>query len=164
MKLARAVRVELTTLAAIPALLILVAIAWAQAPSAPSPGVAPPPGDMGGGMIVALVMIALIALIGIAVKASDLKRKRTDAAVALQGRIADALLMDPALSHLPIAPTARTSFWRGSPVIIEVSGPVPTPELREAAMSLVIREAFNSGLHFRVEDRIAVDPAMSRAA
>ena len=103
-------------------------------------------------------------LLGIAVKASDLRRRRTDAAVALQGRIADALLADPTLGHQPIVATAHTPFWGRSPVTLEVSGPVPSPELREAAMSLVIREAFNSGLRFRVEDRIVVDPRMSRAA
>jgi len=164
MKLARAGRVQLTTLAPMAALLILPPIAWAQTPGSPSPG-ATSTGAMGnGGVVVLLVIIGLIAVLGIAVKASDLRRRRTDAAVALQGRIADALLADPTLGHQPIVATAHTPFWGRSPVTLEVSGPVPSPELREAAMSLVIREAFNSGLRFRVEDRIVVDPRMSRAA
>jgi len=164
MKLACAGRVQLTTLAATVALLILAPPAWAQTPGSPSPG-APSTGDMGnGGLVVVLVIIGLIAVLGIAVKASDLRRKRTDAAVALQGRIADALLADPTLGHQPIVATAHTPLWGRAPVTLEVSGPVPSAELREAAMSLVIREAFNSGLRFRVEDRIVVDPRMSRAA
>ncbi len=163
MKLARAARVEVPPLAAISALLAFVPPAWGQAPGSPSSG-GSPTGGMGGGVIVVLVMLALIATLGVAVKASDLKRRRTDAAVALQGRIADALLSDPTLGHLPIAATARVPFWKRSPVTIEVTGPVPTPDLREAAMSLVIGEAFNSGLQFRVEDRISVDPAMARTA
>lgn len=162
MKLAR---VELPPLLAIATLLAFVPPAWAQTPGSPSPGGGTPPaGAMGGGVIVVLVMLALIVVLGVAVKASDLKRRRTDAAVALQGRIADALLADPALGHLPIAATARIPFWKRSPVTIEVSGPVPNPNLREAAMSLVIGEAFNSGLQFRVEDRIVVDPVMARTA
>ncbi len=164
MKLACAGRVQLTTLAATAALLILPPLSWAQTPGSPSPG-APSTGDMGnGGLVVVLVIIGLIAVLGIAVKASDLRRKRTDAAVALQGRIADALLADPTLGHQPIVATAHTPLWGRAPVTLEVSGPVPSAELREAAMSLVIREAFNSGLRFRVEDRIVVDPRMSRAA
>jgi len=165
MKLARAARVQLTTLAAIAILLILAPLAWAQTPGSPSSGDTPSAGAMGnGGVIVVLVMIGFIAVLGIAVKASDLRRRRTDAAVALQGRIADALLGDPALGHQPIVATAHTPFWGRSPVTLEVSGPVPSPELREAAIALVIREAFNSGLRFRVEDRIMVDPAVARAA
>ena len=164
MKLAHAGRVQLTMLAATAALLILPPLSWAQTPGSPSPG-APSTGAMGnGGAVVVLVIIGLIAVLGIAVKASDLRRKRTDASVALQGRIADALLADPTLGHQPIVATAHTPFWGRSPVTLEVSGPVPSAELREAAMSLVIREAFNSGLRFRVEDRIVVDPRMSRAA
>ncbi len=161
MKLAR---VELPTLAAISTVLAFIPPAWAQGPGSPSPGAAAPAGGMSGGVIVVLVMLALIAVLGIAVKASDLKRRRTDAAVALQGRIADALLADPTLGHVPIAATAHVPFWKRSPVTIEVSGPVPSPDLREAAMSLVIKEAFNSGLEFRVEDRISVDPVMSQTA
>jgi len=165
MKLAHAGRVQLTMLVATAALLILTPLAWAQTLGSPSPGT-PSTGAMGsnGGVVVVLVIIGLIAVLGIAVKASDLRRRRTDAAVALQGRIADALLADPALGHQPIVATAHTPFWGRSPVTLEVSGPVPSAELREAAMSLVIREAFNSGLRFRVEDRIVVDPRMSRAA
>jgi hypothetical protein len=165
MKLARAARVQLTTLAAMAAPLILAPRAWAQTHGSPSPGATPSTEAMGnGGVVVVLVIIGLIAVLGIAVKVSDLRRRRTDAAVALQGRIADALLADPALGHQPIVATAITPFWGRSPVILEVGGPVPSAELREAAMSLVIREAFNSGLRFRVEDRIVVDPRMSRAA
>ena len=107
--------------------------------------------------IVALMMLALIVVVGVAVKLYDLKRKREEEAVAAQARIADALLMDSTLAALPLTPTAHLPLWKGSPLILEMKGAVPNPELREAALEVAKREIERSRPDFLIEDRISVD-------
>ena len=80
--------------------------------------------------VVALMMLALVVVVGVSVKLYDLKRKREEEAVAAQARIADALLMDSTLAALPLTPTAHLPLWKGSPLILEIKGAVPSPELR----------------------------------
>ena len=139
----------------------LVAPAWAQATAptpTPTPTVPPASGEAGGGALFVVLMIALFAVIGIGVKLYDLSRKRSDEAMHLQARIADALMLDPALATLPVAATAHAPLWRGSPLTIEVTGHVPSNALREVAMKAVLAEASRAGLEFRIEDKLTVTP------
>jgi hypothetical protein len=92
----------------------------------------------------------------------DLKRKREGEAVVVQARISDAVLRDPRLFSLPITPTAHVPLWKGTPVTVEVAGQVPSEDLREAAVSLVEREASQLGPEVRVESRIGIVPTMAR--
>ena len=101
--------------------------------------------------VVALMMLALVVVL------YDLKRKREEEAVAAQARIADALLMDSTLAALPLTPTAHLPLWKGSPLILEIKGAVPSPELREAAVEVAKREIARSRPDFLIEDRISVD-------
>lgn len=110
-------------------------------------------------MIVVATMLLVVVLLGVAVKLYDLKRKREDEAIAAQARISDALLMDSTLAGLPLTPTAHLPLWKGSPLVVEITGAVPRPELREAAVDVARREMGRSRSDFRIEDRIAVDPA-----
>ena len=115
--------------------------------------------------VVVAAMLSVVILLGIAVKLYDLKRKREEEAVAAQARVSDALLMDAALSGLPLTPTAHLPLWRGTPLVVEITGAVPRPELRTAAMDVARREISRSRSDFQVEDRIQVDPALlTRAA
>ena len=161
MKATPMLRVGLVSFAALAAL-EMVASAWAQVVTpAPTPApVTPPPasGEAGGGALFVVLMIVLFAIIGIGVKLYDLSRKRSDEAMHLQARIADALMLDPALATVPVAATAHAPMWRGSPMTIEVTGQVPSPALREAAMNVVLSEASRAGVEFRVEDRLTVIP------
>jgi len=110
-------------------------------------------------IIVVATMLLVVVLLGVAVKLYDLKRKREDEAVAAQARISDALLMDANLAGLPLTPTAHLPLWRGTPLVVEITGAVPRPELREAAVDVAKREIGRSRSDFQIEDRIAVDPA-----
>ena len=110
-------------------------------------------------IIVVATMLFLLVLLGVAVKLYDLKRKREDEAIAAQARVSDALLMDATLAGLPLTPTAHLPLWRGTPLVVEITGAVPRPELREAAVDLARRELGRSRSDFQIEDRIAVDPA-----
>jgi hypothetical protein len=116
-------------------------------------------------IIVVAAMLSLVVLLGIAVKLYDLKRKREEEAVAAQARVSDALLMDAALSGMPLTPTAHLPLWKGTPLVLEISGAVPKAELRTAAMDVATREISRSRSDFRIEDHIKVDPALlGRAA
>jgi hypothetical protein len=107
--------------------------------------------------VLAIGMLTLIVLVGILVKFYDLKSKREEEAVAAQSRISDALLMDSTLAGLPLTPTAHLPLWKGSPLILEIKGAVPSPELREAAVGVAKREIARSRPDYLIEDRISVD-------
>jgi hypothetical protein len=114
-------------------------------------------------IIVVAAMLSLVVLLGIAVKLYDLKRKREEEAVAAQARVSDALLMDATLAGLPLTPTAHVPLWKGTPLVVEITGAVPRSELRTAAVDVARREIARSRSDFQVEDRIKVDP-LTRAA
>jgi hypothetical protein len=138
--------------------------AWAQAPTAPPVPLppsttAPAAGSSGGYVAVTLVIIALLVVIGIVVKLFDLKRKRSAEAVHLQAQISDALLREQNVFRLPVTPTAHVPFLKGTPAVIEVSGEVPSSEIKETVLRLVKNEASRIRDDVRVEDRLAVTAA-----
>lgn len=120
-----------------------------------------PAGNMTEVMLGFVALIAVCAMIAVVVKLVDLKRKRADEAVAVEAKIAEAFLTNPALSHWSIAPTAHRGLSRHSPVTIDIHGRLPSPPLREEAMATVTREASRTGMPFLVEDHIVVDPLMA---
>jgi hypothetical protein len=130
-----------------------------------TPAALPPNAAVAGGVAVLLLGIGLFVIIGVAVKLIDLSRKRTEEAMYVQARIGDVWLQHPTLAMLPIAVTVHVSVWRGSPAAIDVTGRVPTPALRDAAVNLAIQEASRSGIEFHVNDRMTVGgQAIRRAA
>jgi hypothetical protein len=135
--------------------------AWAQTaptPALPRGGGAASPGDSAGGGAVVAVVIAVLVILGLVVKISELKRKREAEAVHLQAQISDALLREPALVDAPITPSARVPIWRRSPAVIEIAGQVPSGQAREAALRIVRAEASRIRPDFRIEDRLSVVP------
>ena len=113
--------------------------------------------------VVAALVVALAAMILVA-RAYDLSRKRERQAAALETRISWALRTEPSLSAFPIFPAVRIPLWRGSPVIVAMTGSVPRSQLRHAAFELALREAARKARAYRVEDGILVDPAMAKRA
>ena len=150
-------------------LLAVVESVWTQAvsPASPVPAVPPGPASEGGagqGLVAFIVVVGLLVLIGIVVKLYDMKRKREDEGVAMQARLSDALLMEPSFAGFPITPTVHVPLWRSSPAVVVMTGAVPTPELREAALRLVIREMKHPGIDYRIEDCLSVDTLIARQA
>jgi len=111
-----------------------------------------------------IIVVALLVFLGITVKLLDLKRRRESEAVQLQAQISDALLREAALFGLPVTPTAHVPLWSGTPAIVELRGQVPSPEIKDAVLSLVRREAARVRPDVRVDDEVAVVPSMARAA
>lgn len=134
---------------------------------AQGPGAAPPSGGSGtaDGILAIGVIAGLLVLIGVAVKLYDRRRKREDEAIAAQARLSNALLNDPTLYALPVAPQVHMPFWRRGPIIVELTGRVPSAELREAILRLVTHVLADRGSEVQINDRIVVDRSMvGRAA
>jgi hypothetical protein len=106
------------------------------------------------------MMLVMVLAISVAVKLFDRHRKREDEALSLQSQISDALLQDPSLVGLPITAFAGGSHWRRSPLVVAITGTVPTPELRDVVMRLVVQELSRRQPGARAEDRLVVDPLM----
>jgi hypothetical protein len=148
------------------ALLAMVEVAWAQTTfsgqvNTPGSGT---PGGGHYGFLAFLFVVGLLVLVGVAVKLFDVKRKREDEGVALQSRLSDALLTDPSFAGLPITPTVHVPFSRSAPAVIRLTGTVPSPWTREAALELIRREAASLMGNTRIEDRLVVDPLIMRRA
>ena len=107
------------------------------------------------------LLVTLVLILGVVVKLWDLKRKREGEAVIVQSQLSDALLREPALFSLAITPTANVPLWKGSPVMVEVAGQVPSDDLRQAALRVVEREASRLRSDIQVESRIGVVPTMA---
>jgi len=116
------------------------------------------------GLFVAAALIVLLAAMILVAKMYDLSRRREGQAVSLEARISNSLRADPLLSSLPVVPTVKIPLWRGSPVVIAMTGSVPRSQLRHAALELALREAERRARTYLLEDRILVDPAMARRA
>lgn len=134
--------------------------AWAQATSP----AAAPDSDPGYGLLAFVFVIALLVMVGTAVKLYDMKRRRENQAVAIQARLSDALLTEPALAHFPVAPTVRVPLGRHAQAVITLAGAVPTRAFLDATLQLVNREAASLTDNYRIEDRLLVDPRVSRRA
>ena len=144
---------------------LVVSPAWAQTPAAPMP--APPPTGTasqgsGGFVAAAIVIVALLVVIGVVVKLFDLKRKRSAEAVQLQAQISDALLREQNVFRLPVTPTAHVPFLKGTPATVEVSGEVPSSEMRDTVMRLVRNEASRIRQDVQIEDLLFVRAALPR--
>jgi hypothetical protein len=143
---------------------ILVAIPAGAHAASVSPSAPVASDGAAAGMVFAIAILALLVVTGVAVKLHDRKRKLEDEVAALQGRISDAFFADRALSSMTITPTVTMPFRRGGLVTVTINGTVPTPETRDAAIQLAMKAMEESQVSFRLEDRIAVDPMMSRHA
>jgi hypothetical protein len=110
-------------------------------------------------MAATIVIIALLVVIGVVVKLFDLKRKRSAEAVHLQAQISDALLREQNIFRLPVTPTAHVPFITGTPAVVEITGEVPSPEIKETVLRLVKNEAARIRDDVRVEDHLAVRAA-----
>lgn len=126
--------------------------------SSPDPGAA-----QGGWIMAAVLVIALLAIVGVLVRIFDLHSKRESEAVHLQAQISDALLREPNLFGLPVTPTAHAPLWSGTPVTVKIAGEVPDPSVREAVLRIARAEAMRIRPDFEIVDRLNVPPAVRAA-
>jgi hypothetical protein len=145
----------------------LFSTALAEAQTSTPPAAVPAADGAGAGasgLFVFLgVMVVLFAVVAVMVKTMDRRRKRNEEAVQLQARIADAMLLDPTLGKLALTASVAAPLG-ASPLAVEVHGEAPSPEIRDEALRLVMREATAGGLPFHVEDRMTVGARAARRA
>ena len=109
-----------------------------------------------------LITLGLLAVIVgaaiVVVSFVTTRRKRTEEAVILQSQLSDAMAREGQLHGLHITPHARVSGWRAVQVTVEVSGEVPTPELRERVMRIVGAEAWKLRPDVQAVDHLFIVP------
>jgi CheY-like chemotaxis protein len=87
-----------------------------------------------------------------------MRRNREVNELLLRLRMRDALLTDEALAALPIALTVHLpcAFW--SPAVVEITGRVPTADLRDDVVRLAKRELARWRTGAQTAARLVVDP------
>jgi hypothetical protein len=152
----------------LPVLLRNVFATPALAQGIPSPAPLPSgtlPADGGSGALIMVgVFVAVLVILGAIVRVHDMRRRREEEGLTLQARLGDALLTDPLLNSAAIVPTVRVPLRKGSPVKVEVTGSVPSPDMRERALHVIRQEATRFAQYAQdveVEDRLSVLPSIA---
>ncbi len=104
----------------------------------------------------------LILVVGVGLAVFDLGGRHEEEAERLQVMISKAL--DREVGHVPVLPIAHVPRSRRSPVIVELTGNVPTAELRDVIVHVVEREIARLQPYYRIDDRLGVDEAVTPAA
>jgi hypothetical protein len=109
-------------------------------------------------------LAAIVTAVVVAARHLVVRRQRLEEAAIIQSQLTDAIAREAPFHGLVIRPKARVSGWRKSPVTIEVTGEVPTPELRETVMRVVRAEAWRLRPDVITVDYLFVVPPMHRAS
>jgi hypothetical protein len=108
------------------------------------------------------LLVAIVIAVVVGARYASRRRKRIEEAVILQSQLSDVVAREPQLHGLVITPRARVSGWRKSQVTVEVSGEVPTPELRETVMRIVGAEAWQRRPDVITLDHLFIVPPIRR--
>ena len=87
----------------------------------------------------------------------SMTRRRRLEADDVRAKLSEAFFREPRLADLPITALVHAPLWWRSPIAVEVSGPVPSAELRDAVLQALRAELSRNGLDARIEDLIVVD-------
>jgi hypothetical protein len=102
--------------------------------------------------------VALVVLVGVAAFGGQylfaVRSRRDDDAAMLQQALTEPVAREPALAGSGIMPVV-TRPWHGRPRV-ELTGWVPSPEVRDAALSAVEREARRLGRAVRIVDALEI--------
>jgi hypothetical protein len=110
-------------------------------------------------LIATALMAAVLASLGVAITLYGRRRGRSSEAEDVRAKISETLLSQPTVSGLPLTAFVRVPLWWRSPVTLEIKGPVPTAEVRDAVLQTVARELTRWQTDVRLKDRIVVDPS-----
>ncbi len=102
------------------------------------------------------MLIAVVVIIALLARWSALRGKRETEALQLEAQVSDALLRERGLVNLGVTPKVHVPFWRGTPATIELTGRVPSPELRDEVLRIAEREAGRIRSDVHLYDRLAV--------
>jgi CheY-like chemotaxis protein len=107
---------------------------------------------------VVIALLTVAAMAGSVLTLRQMRRNREVNGLLLRLRMRDALLTDEALAALPIALTVHLpcAFW--SPAVVEITGRVPTADLRDDVVRLAKRELARWRTGAQTAARLVVDP------
>src|SRR5262245_47068553 len=124
---------------------------------------APPAEIVALALAAALVILFVVLVVGVGLAFFDLGGRREEEAERLELMIGRALSRE--VGRLPVVPVARVPRSARSPVVIlEITGTVPTSELRDIILDIVERELCRLRPHYRIDNRLAVNEAAVPAA
>ena len=109
---------------------------------------------VGAGVVVGVTVMTVVAVLVL-----EAQRRRDQSAAAFQDRLAEPILRELGQANVAILPTVRIPLWKAAtrPAIIELTGQVPSVDLRNRVVRLVEREAGRLR-YYRIEDRIRIAP------
>jgi hypothetical protein len=109
---------------------------------------------VGTGVVVGVTLMTVIAVLIL-----EAQRRRDQSAAAFQDRLSEPILRELGQANVAILPTVRIPLWKAAtrPAVIELTGQVPSADLRNRVVRLVEREAGRLR-YFRIEDKIRVTP------
>jgi hypothetical protein len=108
-----------------------------------------------------LLGLGLVLGIGIAITAGilalDGQRRRDQRAAALQDLLAAPITRELGQAGVSVLPTVRIPLFKAAtrPAVIQITGHVPSRELRDRVIHLVEREGARLR-YFRIEDRMRI--------
>jgi hypothetical protein len=149
--------------AVVPGAVLSLFAAWSGAAAQDAPAAAP----TGGGAVLYLIVAVsvVLAIVIVAARLHDLRNRRETEALALQSRLSDALLTDRAFQGTTVTATVHAPLRQSAPLRVEVSGQVPSQDLRAMVLRRIQREAAQAGRAVEIEDRVMVlVPAAARVA
>jgi hypothetical protein len=114
-------------------------------------------------LVIGVASLATVGgLIVLGVRYLEVRSRRDDEAARLQQSISEPLSREPALVGSSVLPVVSLTI-RGR-VRIALTGWVPSPDVRDAAVKAVEREARRLGAKIRIVDHIEVADAVRRPA
>jgi hypothetical protein len=114
-------------------------------------------------LVIGVASLATVGgLIVLGVRYLEVRSRRDDEAARLQQSISEPLSREPALVGSSVLPVVSLTL-RGR-VRIALTGWVPSPDVRDAAVKAVEREARRLGAQIRIVDHIEVADAVRRPA
>jgi hypothetical protein len=115
-------------------------------------------------VLIALLVLLLALVVGVGITFFDVSGRREDRAEGLQAKILDCLSYDPRLKRLRLLPVVHVPTAPGSPLRVEILGPVPSDELREITLDVVGDAASKMDPRTEVDDRLEVVPVPAHPA
>jgi len=99
-------------------------------------------------------------LVALGVRYLEAQSRRESRASELEVRITGPVSREPSLSHASVLATAHIP--RRGPVTVEVTGRVPSPAARDAALRIAETETARAFDDYRIVDRLAVSEGADR--
>ena len=106
------------------------------------------------------VMVGVVIVSAIGILLLEAQRRRDQRASAFQDVLAEPISRELGFAGVSVLPTVLIPLWKAStrPAVIQLTGRVPSREIRDRVIRLVENEARRLQ-YFRIEDRLRIEYA-----